>query len=235
MLDVPKVIIVEDEPITRAQLEAHFQGAGFATEALEDGKDLERRVLSSRADLVLLDIKLPGTDGLTLTRSLRAVSDVGIILVTGRQDQIDRIVGLESGADDYVTKPFDPRELLSRARNLQRRVQAQRQQLKRGHVRRFGDYVLNMNRRELTDSAGEQTHLSAGEYQLLMTFIEHAGQIMTRDLIMNRIRNRQWYPDDRYIDVLVGQLRRKLGETASTARLIMTIHGAGYLFTPDVD
>lgn len=234
MTDRPRVIVVEDEPITRAQLEAHFDEAGFEVHAREDGSELEPLVESLAADLVLLDIKLPGTDGLTLTRSLRAASDVGIILVTGRQDQIDRIVGLESGADDYVTKPFDPRELISRARNLLRRVQAQRQQARRQHLRRFEGFSLDLNRRELTTPAGDQAHLSAGEFQLLATFVEHAGEIMTRDRIMNLIRNREWYPDDRYIDVLVGQLRRKLGENASTARIITTIHGAGYLFTPDV-
>lgn len=234
MQDAPKVVIVEDEPITRAQLEAHFQDAGFTTECREDGEDLAEVVDGASADLVLLDIKLPGTDGLTLTRELRAVSDVGIILVTSRQDQVDRIVGLESGADDYVTKPFDPRELVSRARNLLRRVQAQRQQLVRGHLRHFDRFTLDLNRREVVDEDGTNVHLSAGEFQLLLTFVEHAGEVMSRDRIMNRIRNREWYPDDRYIDVLVGQLRKKLGESASTARLITTIHGTGYLFTPDV-
>lgn len=234
MQDAPKVVIVEDEPITRAQLEAHFAEAGFATLVRADGTGLEEAVAGHDADLVLLDIKLPGTDGLTLTRELRAASDVGIILVTSRQEQVDRIVGLESGADDYVTKPFDPRELVSRARNLQRRVRAQRRQLRRGHRRRFDRFVLDLRRRELADEEGERVHLSAGEYQLMLTFVEHAGEILSRDRIMNLIRNREWYPDDRYIDVLVGQLRRKLGETASTARLISTIHGTGYLFTPDV-
>jgi Response regulators consisting of a CheY-like receiver domain and a winged-helix DNA-binding domain len=234
MQDAPKVVIVEDEPITRAQLEAHFEEAGFATETREDGTDLATVVADANADLVLLDIKLPGTDGLTLTRELRAVSDVGIILVTSRQDQVDRIVGLESGADDYVTKPFDPRELISRARNLLRRVRAQRQQLNGGHLRHFDRFTLDLNRREVVDEHGDHVQLSAGEFQLLLTFVEHAGEVMSRDRIMNRIRNREWYPDDRYIDVLVGQLRKKLGESASTARLITTIHGTGYLFTPDV-
>lgn len=234
MQDASLVVIVEDEPITRAQLDAHFKDAGFETLCREDGEALEQIVAERSPDLVLLDIKLPGADGLTLTRALRAVSDVGIILVTSRHDQVDRIVGLESGADDYVTKPFDPRELLSRARNLQTRVQAQRQQLRSGHERRFDRYCLDLNRRDLTDEKGTKIHLSAGEFQLLLTFAEHAGEVMTRDFIMNRIRNREWYPDDRYIDVLVGQLRKKLGETASTARLITTIHGSGYLFTPEI-
>jgi len=184
--------------------------------------------------LVLLDIRLPGKDGLTLTREIRAHSDIGIILVTSKQEQIDRILGLESGADDYVTKPFDPRELLSRARNLIRRVHIQQSQRKKNHVRTFEGWKLDLNKRELTSPEAEHTQLSAGEYQLLLAFMEHAGEVMNRDQLMNRIRNREWFPDDRYIDVLVGQLRKKLGERAANAKIIATIHGTGYLFTPEV-
>ena len=184
--------------------------------------------------LVLLDIKLPGKDGLTLSREIRANSDIGIILVTSKQEQIDRILGLESGADDYVTKPFDPRELLSRARNLIRRVQIQQKQRKRNHMRTFEGWSLDLNKRELTSPDGSPVQLSAGEYQLLLAFMEQAGEVMNRDQLMNRIRNREWFPDDRYIDVLVGQLRKKLGERAANAKIIATIHGTGYLFTPEV-
>ncbi|MDZ7825948.1 MAG: response regulator [Gammaproteobacteria bacterium] len=228
------MIVVEDEPITRSQLSAHFEEAGFAVHAQEDGEGLAGRIEATGAELLLLDIKLPGTDGLTLTREIRAHSDIGIILVTGRQQQIDRLAGLESGADDYVTKPFDPRELISRARNLLRRVSTQRSQARHDQNRRFDGFRLDLARRELITPEGETRSLSAGEFQLLLTFIDHAGQVMSRDRIMNRIRNREWYPDDRYIDVLVGQLRRKLGESASTARIITTIHGTGYLFAPEV-
>ena len=221
-------------PITRSQLSAHFEDAGFDVDAREDGAGLAARIEETGAELLLLDIKLPGTDGLTLTREIRAGSDIGIILVTGRQQQIDRLAGLESGADDYVTKPFDPRELISRARNLLRRVGAQRNQAQRDQNRRFAGFRLDLARRELMGPEGEARSLSSGEFQLLLTFLDHAGEVMSRDRIMNRIRNREWYPDDRYIDVLVGQLRRKLGESASTARIITTIHGTGYLFAPEV-
>ncbi|TVS09250.1 MAG: response regulator [Gammaproteobacteria bacterium] len=234
MTDPDHLIIVEDEPITRSQLRAHFEAAGFIVEEREDGVGLLERVLASDSNIVLLDIRLPGKDGLTLAREIRAASDVGIILVTSQRDQIDKLIGLESGADDYVTKPFDPRELVSRTRNLQRRVRAQRRQRTHAHLRRFAGFTLDLNRRELTAPDGEQQHLTAGEFQLLLTFIDHAGEVMSRDLIMARIRNREWYPDDRYIDVLVGHLRRKLGETASNATLVTTIHGTGYLFSPEV-
>ena len=226
-VSIDHILIVEDEPISREQLASYFTDAGYKVSVSEHGNDLVERVCNSDIILILLDIKLPGRDGLELTRAVRAKSDIGIILVTSRQEQIDRIVGLESGADDYVTKPFDPRELLSRSRNLIRRVKSQQAQRSSSNMRRFDGWSVDLNKRELTSPQGEHASLSAGEFQLLLAFID-------RDKLMGLIRNREWFPDDRYIDVLVGQLRKKLGERASTAKLITTIHGTGYLFTPAV-
>lgn len=234
MMEADQLIIVEDEPITRTLLRSHFEDAGFSVTEREDGEGLVEQVLGTDTPIVLLDIKLPGKDGLTLARELRRLSDVGIILVSSQSEQVDKLKGLDSGADDYVTKPFDARELISRTRNLLRRVRAQRRQRQQVSQRRFADFSLDLNRRELTDVEGNNQQLSASEFQLLLTFIDHAGEVMSRDRIMARLRNREWYPDDRYIDVLVGHLRRKLGETASNATLITTIHGTGYLFTPEV-
>ena len=234
MSDPDHILVVEDEPITREQLVAYFEDEGFRVSSTGSGDEVQKLVEETDVTLVLLYIKLPGKDGLTLTREIRAHSDIGIILVTSKQEQIDRILGLESGADDYVTKPFDPRELLSRTRNLIRRVQIQQKQRKRNHMRTFDDWSLDLNKRELTSPDGEPIQLSAGEYQLLLAFMEQAGEVMNRDQLMNRIRNREWFPDDRYIDVLVGQLRKKLGERAANAKIIATIHGTGYLFTPEV-
>ena len=228
------ILVVEDEPITRDQLVSYFEDEGFRVTSTGTGDEVLPLVTDSDVILVLLDIKLPGKDGLTLTREIRGQSDIGIILVTSKQEQIDRILGLESGADDYVTKPFDPRELLSRARNLIRRVHIQQKQRRKNHIRAFEGWQLDLNKRELTSPEGSQATLSAGEYQLLLAFIEQAGEVMNRDQLMNRIRNREWFPDDRYIDVLVGQLRKKLGERAANAKIIATIHGTGYLFTPEV-
>ena len=234
MSEQDHILIVEDEPITREQLVAYFEEEGFRVSSTGSGDEVHKIVKETDVILVLLDIKLPGKDGLTLTREIRTTSDIGIILVTSKQEQIDRILGLESGADDYVTKPFDPRELLSRSRNLIRRVEMQQRQRKRNHLRTFDGWSLDLNKRELTSPEGEPVQLSAGEYQLLLAFMEQAGEVMNRDQLMNRIRNREWFPDDRYIDVLVGQLRKKLGERASNAKIIATIHGTGYLFTPEV-
>jgi two-component system torCAD operon response regulator TorR len=234
MAEQDHILIVEDEPITREQLVSYFEDEGFRVTSTGSGDEVLPLVNDTDVILVLLDIKLPGKDGLTLTREIRAQSDMGIILVTSKLEQIDRILGLESGADDYVTKPFDPRELLSRARNLIRRVHIQQQQRCKNHIRFFEGWQLDLNKRELTSPEGEAATLSAGEYQLLLAFMEKAGEVMNRDQLMNRIRNREWFPDDRYIDVLVGQLRKKLGERAANAKIIATIHGTGYLFTPEV-
>ncbi len=234
MAEQDHILIVEDEPITREQLVSYFEDEGFRVTSTGSGDEVLPLVNDTDVILVLLDIKLPGKDGLTLTREIRSQSDMGIILVTSKQEQIDRILGLESGADDYVTKPFDPRELLSRARNLIRRVHIQQQQRRKNHIRFFEGWQLDLNKRELTSPEGEAATLSAGEYQLLLAFMEKAGEVMNRDQLMNRIRNREWFPDDRYIDVLVGQLRKKLGERAANAKIIATIHGTGYLFTPEV-
>ena len=234
MSETDHILIVEDEPITREQLVAYFEEEGFRVSSTGSGDEVQKIIDETDVVLLLLDIKLPGKDGLTLTREIRANSDIGIILVTSKQEQIDRILGLESGADDYVTKPFDTRELLSRARNLIRRVELQQKQRKRNHIRSFEGWKLDLNKRELISPEAEVSQLSAGEYQLLLAFMEQAGEVMNRDQLMNRIRNREWFPDDRYIDVLVGQLRKKLGERAANAKIIATIHGTGYLFTPEV-
>ncbi len=234
MAEQDHILIVEDEPITREQLISYFEEEGFRVSSTGSGSEVLSMIADNDVILVLLDIKLPGKDGLTLTREIRAQSDIGIILVTSKQEQIDRILGLESGADDYVTKPFDPRELLSRTKNLIRRVHIQQSQRRKNHIHTFDGWQLNLNKRELTSPEGQHTTLSAGEYQLLLAFMEKAGEVMNRDQLMFRIRNREWFPDDRYIDVLVGQLRKKLGERAANAKIIATIHGTGYLFTPEV-
>jgi two-component system torCAD operon response regulator TorR len=228
------LLIIEDEPITRAQLTSHFEKEGFTVTPVGDGENVASIIEDNQIDLCLIDINLPGKDGLTLTRELRSASDVGIILVTGKNDQIDRIVGLESGADDYVTKPFDPRELLSRVKNLLWRVQAQEKQKEKGHTRHFEGWSLDLNKRQLKTPQDKFQSLSAGEFHLLLALIENAGEVMTRDQLMNRIRNREWYPDDRYIDVLVGQVRRKFREHDPDTTFISTIHGTGYLFAPSV-
>lgn len=236
----PRVLIVDDDPLIRELLQSYLAGEGYEVACAGTAEAAESALAEAERDgppfdLVLLDIRLPGKDGLTLTRELRVRSEIGIILITGRNDDIDRIVGLECGADDYVIKPPNPRELVSRAKNLIRRVRharspapaaAPRQQLKR-----FAHWQLDADRRRLIDRDGNETPLTHGEFQLLSVFLRNSGHTLSRDQLMDQIRNREWLPNDRSIDVLVGRLRRKLRDDPAEPELIITIHGAGYLFT----
>jgi DNA-binding response OmpR family regulator len=231
----PRVLIVDDDPLIRELLQAYLSQEGYEVYCAATAELADTFLASQTVDLVMLDIRLPGKDGLTLTRELRVRSEVGIILITGRNDEIDRIVGLECGADDYVIKPLNPRELVSRAKNLIRRVRhAQLPQPVAAvskPVKQFADWALDTDRRRLIDPAGSETLLTHGEYQLLSVFLRNSGHTLSRDQLMDQIRNREWVPNDRSIDVLVGRLRRKLHDDPAEPQLIITIHGAGYLFT----
>ncbi|VVN72089.1 Aerobic respiration control protein ArcA [Pseudomonas fluorescens] len=234
----PRVLIVDDDPLIRDLLHAYLSQEGYEVHCAATAELAETFLASQTVDLVMLDIRLPGKDGLTLTRELRVRSEVGIILITGRNDEIDRIVGLECGADDYVIKPLNPRELVSRAKNLIRRVRHAQTPapavVAAKPVKQFADWALDTDRRRLIDPSGSETLLTHGEYQLLSVFLRNSGHTLSRDQLMDQIRNREWVPNDRSIDVLVGRLRRKLHDDPAEAQLIITIHGAGYLFTASV-
>jgi DNA-binding response OmpR family regulator len=234
----PRVLIVDDDPLIRDLLHAYLSQEGYDVHCAATAELAETFLASQSVDLVMLDIRLPGKDGLTLTRELRVRSEVGIILITGRNDEIDRIVGLECGADDYVIKPLNPRELVSRAKNLIRRVRHAQTPAPAvavaKPVKQFADWSLDTDRRRLIDASGNETLLTHGEYQLLSVFLRNSGHTLSRDQLMDQIRNREWVPNDRSIDVLVGRLRRKLHDDPAEPQLIITIHGAGYLFTAGV-
>jgi len=234
----PRVLVVDDDPLIRDLLHAYLSQEGYDVHCAATAEQAEHFLAEQAVDLVMLDIRLPGKDGLTLTRELRVRSEVGIILITGRNDDIDRIVGLECGADDYVIKPLNPRELVSRAKNLVRRVrhaQAGKPPSAGNHpLKQFADWALDTDRRRLIDAQGGETLLTHGEFQLLSVFLRNSGHTLSRDQLMDQIRNREWVPNDRSIDVLVGRLRRKLHDDPAEPQLIITIHGAGYLFTASV-
>ncbi|NWL78555.1 DNA-binding response regulator [Pseudomonas taiwanensis] len=230
----PSVLIVDDDPLIRELLQSYLAQEGYQVRCASTAEQAEASLAESPVDLVMLDIRLPGKDGLTLTRELRVRSEVGIILITGRNDEVDRIVGLECGADDYVVKPLNPRELVSRAKNLVRRVRHAQQPVAAApstQLKRFAGWTLDNDRRRLIDQDGSETLLTHGEFQLLSVFLRNAGHTLSRDQLMDQIRNREWLPNDRSIDVLVGRLRRKLRDDPAEPQLIITIHGAGYLFT----
>nr|WP_210148167.1 winged helix-turn-helix domain-containing protein [Aromatoleum petrolei] len=228
-------MVVDDDPVTRNCLADYFAAEDFGVLCAATAEEAEAVIARENIDLVLLDIRLPGKDGLTLTRELRVNSEVGIILVSGKQDEIERIVGLECGADEYVTKPFNPREILARAKNLIRRVKRSGSMTAgsaRGKEVAFGDWTLHPDRRQLVDASGVEAELTEGEFQLLKAFLRHPGQTMSRDQLLDQIRNREWVPSDRTVDVLVGRLRRKLKDEPASPKVILTVHGAGYRFTP---
>ncbi|HRP98411.1 MAG TPA: two-component system response regulator TorR [Rhodocyclaceae bacterium] len=234
----PHIMIIEDDLASRSLLASYFEKEGYHVSESEKADDLTQRVERDEIDLILLDINLPGKDGLTLTRELRAASKVGIILVTAKGDEIDRIVGLELGADDYVTKPFNPRELLVRAKNLLWRVADSRtaEQHASEHASwRFEGWRLDAHKRQLTGPQGQYERLPQGEFKLLQALITHAGQVLSRDQLMDAIHDREWTPNDRSIDVLVGRLRRKLNDNPATPHFILTAHGAGYIFAGELD
>lgn len=233
------ILIVEDDFASRSLLVSYFEKEGYRITETEQADDLVTLVEEQKVDLVLLDINLPGKDGLTLTRELRATSRVGIILVTSKGDEIDRIVGLELGADDYVTKPFNPRELLVRAKNLLWRVRSQdkdpRENARQIAIWNFEGWSLDGSKRLLTSPDQTSERLPEGEFKLLHALISHPGQVLSRDQLMDAIHDREWTPNDRSVDVLVGRLRRKLRDNPADPHFILTAHGAGYMFAGELE
>lgn len=196
-----------------------------------------REALAAHAfDLVILDVMLPGEDGLTLCRELRARSNLPILMLTARGDDLDRIVGLEMGADDYLPKPFNPRELLARIKAVLRRARALPDNLSApSHsYARFDGWELNFDTRTLTDPAGVAVELSGAEFRLLKIFVERPHRVLNRDQLMDLLHGRDTEPFDRSIDVQVSRLRQRLGDDAREARLIKTVRGEGYVFTAPV-
>ena len=225
------IVIVEDDPVTRAKLAAYFKAEGYKVSEAEDGEEMRAIIADHPADLLLIDINLPGEDGLKLTREQRERSEVGIILVTGRSDAVDRIVGLEIGADDYVTKPFEQRELLARVKNLLRRVRASMSAGKPEAQRRsFLGWTLDLGNRTLSDRNGAFTDLTRAEFKALALLTANPGKVLSRDRLLHEIAHRDWDPSDRTVDVVIRRLRQKLNDDSRHPRLIVTSHGEGYLF-----
>lgn len=229
MREKQHILIIEDDLVTRSLLVAYFEKAGYQVSEAENGHQMWEKLDINEMDLVLLDINLPGEDGFSLTRALRAQSDIGIILVTARKEDVDRIVGLELGADDYVVKPFNERELLVRVKNLLRRTIKLRVDEEIVTRYPFNGWSLDAERRRLTTPDGELVSLTNGEYQLLIVFVRRPGRVFTRDQLLDAVSSREWMPNDRTIDVMVNRLRRKLNETTNP-RMLITVHGVGYQF-----
>lgn len=224
------ILVVEDDPVGRETLAAYLRRDNHRVSEAADGDAMRRIFARGDVDVVMLDINLPNEDGLSLLREIRRQSQVGIIMVTGRQDAVDRIVALELGADDYVTKPYNMRELLPRAKNLARRVAANRANAPDEPKKTFDGWVLDIPHWTLTSPQGEEVRLTRAEFELLAAFVANRGRVLTRDALIDHVSHRDRDPLDRTIDVLVGRLRRKIEEDPARSRRIITVHGVGYVF-----
>ena len=229
------LLVVDDDIEVAALLKRYLSAQGFRMSMVGNGKDMLALLAAEAIDLVLLDLGLPGEDGLELTRHLHEHWHGPVIIVTGRGDSVDRIVGLEVGADDYVTKPFELRELLARIRSVLRRSgERPRRTSSRSVVYRFAGYRFELDSRTLTAPSGEPVPLTSGEYGLLRVLVTHANRVLSRDELMNYLYGRDSGPYDRAVDVQVGRLRRKIESDPATPLLIKSVRGAGYIFSDTV-
>jgi two-component system phosphate regulon response regulator OmpR len=230
-----RVLVVDDDPAIREMLHEYLGANGFEVEAVGDGAAARAAVARDVPDVVLLDVGLPGEDGLSLARWLRQHHDVGIVMVTAAADVVDRVVGLEMGADDYVAKPFDPRELRARLKSVLRRLQdrgaAAPAAAPAGRLP-IGRCTLDLPARRLLDADGREIPVTAMEFDLLRAFAEHPNQVLSRDRLLTLTRNREWEPFDRSIDIRIARVRRKVEEDPDNPQAIRTVRGAGYMYVP---
>jgi len=231
------VLIVDDDAEIRGLLQEYLQKQGYRVSTAADGKALRGALEGAGPDLIVLDLMLPGTDGLQLCRDLRARSNVPIIMLTARGEETDRIVGLEMGADDYLPKPFNPRELLARIKSVLRRARSLPGNLEPEAVKslRFAGWTLDVATRDLTSPEGVVVPLSGTEFKLLRVFLAHPDRVLTREQLIELMISRDAGPFDRAIDVQVSRLRQRLREDAREPRIIKTVRGAGYVLAAQVE
>jgi two-component system, OmpR family, response regulator len=233
------IAVLDDEPDITQLLAGYLQNHGFRVSQVHAGRSLMELMASDPPALVLLDLGLPGEDGFAIARQLREHWHCGLVIVTGRGDAIDKVVGLEVGADDYVTKPFDLRELLARIKAVLRRLvpagapagvaaATDRNRLQ------FAGWVLDTAARRLISPQGQDVPLTTGEFDLLCAFAQHPGRVLSRDFLLEQTRGREAAPFDRTIDVQVGRLRKKLEADAEDPQIIKSVRGAGYILVPPV-
>jgi two-component system phosphate regulon response regulator OmpR len=242
-----RVLLVDDDPSVRAMLRDYLERHGFAVAEAADGARMREEIQREPPQAVLLDVRLPGEDGLVLARYLRERYDFGILMVTASGDVIERVVGLEVGADDYIAKPFDLRELLARIKSVLRRLQA-RQPAPSASVPgaidtrpperrlRFGRCQVDLDARRMFEAGGAEVAMTAMEYELVAAFLDSPNRVLTRDQLLMKTRNREWEPFDRSIDIRIGRLRRKVEpDPGGEPRVIRTVRNAGYMFVPQPD
>jgi two-component system OmpR family response regulator len=231
------ILVVDDDPQIRLLVTRFLQRHGYEVTGAPDGRVMMDVLARTTIDLIVLDLMLPGRSGVELCRDVRATSQVPIVMLTARSEESDRIIGLEGGADDYVTKPFSPRELLARIRAVLRRSRTARgaTEPRPTEVITFDGWTMDLRRRELQSPAGTLIDLSTGEFDLLVAFAEHANRVLSRESLMQFAKARTSGAHfDRTIDVQISRLRRKLEAVTNGGHLIKTVRGSGYLFASDV-
>ncbi|MEM9047505.1 MAG: response regulator transcription factor [Pseudomonadota bacterium] len=230
----PQIMIVDDDSEIRRLLAAFLSREGFGVRDAADAAQMDAILARTQPDLIVLDLMLPGEDGLSICRRLRAPGGPAILMLTAKSDEIDRVVGLELGADDYLAKPFAPRELLARIRAVLRRV-AERPAWPPARRYVFDAFIVDLDARQITCKTGQMPALTTGEFDLLACFVERPRRVLSRDQILDRLRGRGAEPFDRSADMLVSRLRRKLKSANPSVELIRTVRNNGYLFTATVE
>ncbi|KAB2919245.1 MAG: response regulator [Hyphomicrobiaceae bacterium] len=237
MHSAPHILIVDDHRDIRDLVSRALTKEGFRVSVAADGRAMRKVLSDSRIDLILLDLMLPGEDGLSLCRTLRAESNIPIIMLTAKGDEVDRVIGLEMGADDYLPKPFGSRELIARIKAVLRRSQDSplaARSSERAKQYRFDRWRLDVGARELLRDDGVTLPLSTGEYDLLIALVERPQRVLSRDQLLDLARGRAANALDRSIDTQVSRLRRKLEQDPGDPKIIKTVWGGGYMFTPTV-
>ena len=235
----PQILIVEDEAITRNMLKNIFEAEGYQVFEATDGSQMHEVLEQQTINLVIMDINLPGKNGLMLARELRETTEVALMFLTGRDNEIDKILGLEIGADDYITKPFNPRELTIRARNLLNRTMVEEKEAistsQNIEQYRFNGWTLDINSRSLITPEGEENKLPRSEFRALLHFCENPGKIQTREDLLLKMTGRKLKPHDRTVDVTIRRIRKHFEDHPNTPEIIVTIHGEGYRFCGELE
>jgi two-component system, OmpR family, response regulator len=234
------IAILDDEPDITALLGTYLRSHGYQVTELHRGPALMALMRSDKPAMVLLDLGLPGEDGLAIARQVREFGKVGLVIVSGRGDAVDKVVGLEIGADDYITKPFDLRELLARVKAVLRRTEPGPDSAPVAAAggapdqRRFAGFTLDLAARRLLGADANEIVLTSGEFDLLSVLVLHPGRVLSRDFLLEHTRGREAAPFDRAVDVLIGRLRRKLGDDAQQPQILKAVRGAGYILVAAV-
>lgn len=234
-MQTPNILIVEDEVVTRTTLKSLFEAEGYNVFEAENGEQMHDFFENHTINLVIMDINLPGKNGLILAREVRDRKNVGLIFLTGRDNDVDRILGLEIGADDYLTKPFNPRELTIRARNLLSRTNSSAEDDDLPSRVSFNGWTLDGDSRSLISPSGNEFRLPRSEFRALHLFLSNPGKILTREQLIMEMTGRELRPNDRTVDVTIRRIRKHFESQPSEEELIVTIHGEGYRFCGSVD